>query len=216
MEDLPRYFCISFHKTGTRSFHELMQVSGKSSFHSPGSEREHEFFSLRKNPKCVLSKLESIIAEVTIHSDVPWPGLFREVAAKYPAAKFVLIRRDPAKWFESLSKHWSWPLLKRRLTPFEAIQYWPYLGDEIDRLFTRRDRNLFIDAFIRHEHAVQRELPPERLLVLGLGDSDAARKIASFVNLPEVHSFPHVGMQTKVFRFSQYRRNLRLRYQARS
>jgi len=216
MEDSTKYFCVSFHKTGTRSFHQFMQVSGKSSLHSVAAEYEDGFFALRKNPKSVLARLEPIIAEATAHSDVPWPGLFREVAANYPTAKFVLIRRDPAKWFDSLFKHWSWPLVKRRLTPFEAIQYWPYLGDEIDRLFTQRDRDLFIDAFVRHEHAVQRELPADRLLVLDLDDSAAARKIASFVNLPEVRPIPHVGMQTKVFRFSQYRRNLRLRYQTRS
>lgn len=71
-----------------------MEVSGKSSLHSVAAEYENEFFALRKNPKSVLAKLEPIVAQATAHSDVPWPGLFREVAAAYPTARFILIRRD--------------------------------------------------------------------------------------------------------------------------
>jgi hypothetical protein len=218
MDQEAKYFCISFHKTGTRSFHEFLKASGCSSLHLPtvvdGVDYRREVFHVRKNPKAVLERLQPVIESASAHSDVPWPGLYREISVHYPSAKFVLIRRDPTEWFNSLSKHWSLPLVKHTLTPFEAVQYWPYVGDEIDRLFTIRNRNLFIDAFNRHQRAVREELPPERLLIFDLGDPDAGRKIASFASLSSGVSFPRIGARRKKFHSTQYRRNLRWRYRS--
>jgi hypothetical protein len=42
-----------------------------------------------------------------ILEDDPWwcPGYYRVVADRFPEARFILLTRDPAEWFESLCHH---------------------------------------------------------------------------------------------------------------
>jgi len=84
----------------------------------------------------IIRVLSPIINAYDAHSDAPWPGLYRELATAYPKARFILIRRDPESWWESLARDWQIDWVARRLTAFEWVQYrrtlrWRVFGSDL-------------------------------------------------------------------------------------
>ena len=191
-----------------------MLAAGLTSIHHPknvnGVDWQRKLIPLRNSPDLVLDALRPVIDAASVHADVPWAGLYPQIAAAYPEAKFILVRRDPLEWFKSISHHWSLDLLKHRMTPFEYIQYAPYFGIETGRLFSLRDRDLFIDAFTTHERLVQEHLPAERLLAFNLGQEDSAQKLAAFAGLSAT-AFPRVIGKRKTSR-QRLPKNILVRY----
>jgi hypothetical protein len=212
----PKYFCISFHKTGTRSIHEFMLAAGLTAIHHPkdvnGVDWQRKLIPMRNSPGLIVEALRPVIDAASVHADVPWAGIYGEIAAAYPDAKFILVKRDPSEWFKSISHHWSLDLLKHRMTPFEYIQYVPYFGTETGRLFGPRDRDLFIHAFITHERKVQERLPAERLLVFNLGQENSAQKLATFAGFSAIPAYPRIGIGKRKTSLQRLPKNILLRY----
>jgi hypothetical protein len=211
-----KYFCISFHKTGTRSIHQFMLAGGLTALHHPkdvgGVDWQRKLIPMRNSPGLIIEALHPVIDAASVHADVPWAGIYGEIAAAYPEAKFILVKRDPAEWFKSISHHWSLDLLKHRMTPLEYIQYVPYFGTETGRLFGPRDRDLFIHAFTTHERNVQERLPAERLLVLNLGEESSAQKLAAFAGLSTAPAFPRIGIGKRKTSLQRLPKNILKRF----
>lgn len=103
-------------------------------------------------------------------ASVDWPSahFYKQLAAYYPAAKVILSRRDPGRWYESMSE----TILKSMAMPvFSGAD-----GAEAPMHFARMivaeqtfggdfSRDNVIAAFERHNAEVVRSIPPERLLV---------------------------------------------------
>lgn len=99
---------------------------------------------------------------------VDWPGahFYRQLAGHYPAAKVVLTRRDPERWYDSISTT-IFPALAAMVanTPPDAP------GRFSDIIVTQQtfggdlSRDNVIAAYERHNAEVVRTIPPERLLV---------------------------------------------------
>ena len=102
-------------------------------------------------------------------SAVDWPtaGFFRELAATYPSAKFVLTVRDPGRWLESFS-HTIYKLLDVMHEAPEEMQAWFDMAEAVISK-TGFPRGLDLPdlekAFVAHNDAVAATIPAEQLLI---------------------------------------------------
>ena len=109
---------------------------------------------------------DSFLAQYRSSVDFPSCHFYKELAALYPAAKIILSRRDPKKWYGSISK-----------TIFEvtrSIESDDQPRDTHSQLLMRLmevtfqgryDEQHVIAAYERHNAEVVRVIPQERLLV---------------------------------------------------
>ncbi|HTW38535.1 MAG TPA: sulfotransferase [Steroidobacteraceae bacterium] len=99
-------------------------------------------------------------------SSVDYPGctFWRELAEFYPDAKVLLSVRDANAWFESTQATiFSAAQLERsRSGPLQEFFDSTVLRDLGEHI---HDRDFMIDHFMRHNAAVERAIPRERLLV---------------------------------------------------
>ncbi len=102
---------------------------------------------------------------------VDWPSCntWREQLAHFPEAKVVLSLRDPDKWYDSVMETiYASSSAGRNSEDANANKASQWAFDIIwNPIFQDRmdDRQYVIEAFNRHNQAVQDELPPEKLLV---------------------------------------------------
>lgn len=194
MSGTPKTFCLSFQKVGTTSLHQFLLAAGLTSCHGPhhvdGVDYMEKVGAVDGDPGRVADVLAPVIGRFDAHCDVPWPGLADVLAERHPDANFILMTRDPDDWWQSISAHWSLRLFDHALTPFEYVQYRPYLGSG-RRTVSLKDRPRFLEAFAAHLEAVPRRLSGHRLLVLDLHDDDKADKLADFLGLASAGPYPH-------------------------
>jgi len=100
---------------------------------------------------------------------VDWPSChyWREIAKAYPDAKILLTERDPELWFKSISST-IFPQLDAapNADPRREAQRRMAHLIVIEQTFGGRlDHDHVIDVYLRHNEAVKREVPPERLLI---------------------------------------------------
>jgi hypothetical protein len=99
-------------------------------------------------------------------SSVDYPGctFWRELAEFYPDAKMLLTVREPDLWFESTQATIFSPQHLERTTsgPLKEFVSSTILRDLGERI---HDRDFMIDYYRRHNEAVARTIPPERLLI---------------------------------------------------
>ena len=103
----------------------------------------------------------------------------------YPHAKVVLSVRDPVSWLESTQKTiFSKAMAERaaaappdenRVGMMKKIMFDTFSGRVADR-------DHAINVFNQHIETVKREIPPDRLLVYGVGDGWAP--LCSFLGVP--------------------------------
>jgi hypothetical protein len=141
---------------------------------------------------------------------VDWPAcsFYGELMEVYPGALVVLTVRDPERWYESVR---STIYQIRRVTsgPFPVRAAFAFAGLFVpgvtgaarlaDRLVWEdafggrfEDRYYAMEVFRRHNEAVRRRVPPERLLVLDVGEGWAP--LCDFLGLevPD-RTFPHLN-----------------------
>ena len=188
-----KIFCIGFNKTGTTSLSHYFRLCGLTSCHWPsvvdGTDYEARCVAVWNQPAKVLETLKPVIADYEVHSDVPWSGLVAELAARYPDALFILSTREPAMWWNSLDAHWSLATRRHRLSPFERIQFQPYLTG-LDRRFGREHRGELTGAFLAHEAFVTQTLPPQMLLKIDISDKNFAERLSGFAGTDPAIPFP--------------------------
>ena len=104
-------------------------------------------------------------------SSVDYPGctFWRELAAHYPGGKVLLTVRDPAEWFQStqetiFNEAGLAGLEASPLKSFFDKAVWAGIREHI------HDRDFMIAHFQRHNEAVRRAIPAERLLVYQAGE----------------------------------------------
>jgi Sulfotransferase domain len=102
---------------------------------------------------------------------VDWPTctFYRELAALYPQAKVILTIRDPERWYRSISDTILQTLMRPAPDNDAVLQAHLRMVRKliIQRTFGGRpeDREHAISVYERHNEAVKRAIPPERLLV---------------------------------------------------
>src|SRR5205823_3919093 len=102
---------------------------------------------------------------------VDWPGaaFWRELSAANPDALVLLSVRDPDAWYKSAS---NTIFLSFDHVPSELEPWMSSVRTLLRERFSDRfdDPTAMMDAFMRHNEAVRREVPAERLLEWAPGD----------------------------------------------
>jgi len=100
---------------------------------------------------------------------VDWPtaGFFRELAAAYPDAKFILTHRDPESWAESFGETIYTALAMRDQAPPERRAWLNMAYGVVARSGFPEglDREALIKGFLAHNEAVKATIPADRLLI---------------------------------------------------
>ncbi len=191
-----KIFLVSFHKSASSSMHEFFIQHGLTSCHCPvkvnGVNYAKLVSGIPDSPGEIVEAFAPVINSFQAHCDIPWGGLVPELLACYPNSRFIFVKREPNGWWESLKGHWRLDICGRYLSIFEYIQYRRYISGARVRLFTRKDKQLFLDAFKRHEQLVAEVVPKSQLLVVDIEDKNKSRIIADFLGLREAGVFPHV------------------------
>ncbi len=108
---------------------------------------------------------ESMFAGYRSAVDWPTADYWRELSALYPHAKIILTVRDTETWFQSTQATIFGPINTMMSGDTSPI------GETMRAISTRNfndrpnDRAACLAGFEAHNAAVQREVPPERLLV---------------------------------------------------
>ncbi len=171
-----KIFCIGFHKTGTTSVGDALELLGYR-VTGPNGSRDPD---IAKN---VHSLAESLVEEYDAFQDNPWPIIYRELDEKYPGSRFILTVREPEAWVRSQVRQFG-----VRETP---MRKWIYgVG------CPEGNEEVFLERFNRHSREVRdhfRDRPGD-LLVMDLAKGDGWGKLCPFLGaeIPDV-PFPHAN-----------------------
>jgi hypothetical protein len=117
---------IGLHRTGTRSMSTLLSRYC-SVLQYPvkygGVDLESQIVGRERDLSFVSDLLSPALDAYDAVTDVPIPVLYRQLFHRYPTAKFILLVRNPCDWVRSVRRHVG----RRKLLPFERVQYWQYL-----------------------------------------------------------------------------------------
>ncbi len=194
ISDRPLVFIISYQKTGTRSVHEYLERLGMRGLHWPvfvncGVHYAELLQPYVGDPQRCVAALAPVLARFDFFGDVPFPGLHECLAETFPAGRFIVVEREPAKWWDSLSRHWNLSEGDRVLGALEAIQYGLPLGSVVKP----SDRDALIRNYSEHLDAVNRTFAGSgRLLRTHLDAPEINRALSKFLGFAEVPDFPHI------------------------
>jgi len=174
-----KVFCIGFHKTGTTSIGEALELLG---FRVTGPNGSRD----RDIANTVHLLAESLVVEYDAFQDNPWPILYREMDEKCPGSKFILTLRDPESWIRSQVKQFG--------TKETPMRRWIYgVGGP------KGNEEIFLERFNRHNREVREYFAdrPEDLLVMDLAAGDGWEKLCPFLgkDVPRI-PFPHANKAT--------------------
>jgi len=184
-----KIFVLSLHKTMTRSTDILLSLLGFSTVHFPkffgGENLMERVRGMEGRPADVVEALDGLWHARDAFSDIPIPGLYQTLARRWPNARFLLVTRDPSDWARSVKSH----MRSRDLSPYNRIQYEPYLGNRIKRMGDVGEDEL---AAVHDQHRVEVETffrdqrgEPERVCVVDIRDGHAGEAICRFLGQPE-------------------------------
>lgn len=99
----PKVFVIGLSKTGTTSLGDALAILGYKRLGWKDIRSRHLVHAWHNRD------LDSILERTAYYDtfeDLPWPFLYREMAERFPDAKFILsLRRDEQTWLESMRRH---------------------------------------------------------------------------------------------------------------
>lgn len=173
-----KVFCIGFHKTGTTSLAEALQVLGYR-VTGPNGVRDPDIATK------VRPMAWELVEKYDAFQDNPWPILYRELDQRYPGSKFVLTVRSTESWMRSQLKHFG-----ERET---AMRKWIY-GDTHG--CPQGNEEVYVRRYETHNREVQEYFRdrPDDLLVMELAKGDGWEKLAPFLGKPmPAMPFPHAN-----------------------
>ncbi len=166
--DLPKVFCIGFHKTGTTSLKmALMQLGYR--VKGPIGRRESDVGAV------VETRAREVVPKFDAFQDNPWPIIYRFLDKEYPGSKFVLSLRPTEKWMASVLDHFSGRAPKMR----EWI-YGPGKGDPAG------NEQTYIERYERHNREVLEYFKdrPDDLITFEISAGDGWEKLCAFLGHP--------------------------------
>ena len=201
----PLVFYLGKQKSGTTSFHSLMQLLGLQSHHDSHAVYTRLHFPLRccarpaywsgvfPDYNAAARELNGAsddavrLVRASAHaaySDEPWPLLWRELAERLPSARFVVWARNASRWSASMRDYFA----GRRVCSAAAgacNNRARLLAYGVDCI-TEATRTTAEAAYLAHLEAVRRYFQGTgRLLEVDFSAADAARTVCEFV-LPHV------------------------------
>ena len=187
-------FVISLHRCGTRSTASHLEALGFKTRHWPidheGTNLEQQIVGRETDLAHVADVLAPVLESYEAVADVPVPVLYRELVARYPEAKFLLVYRNAFDWAHSV----RWKLRDADFAPYVRTVYWTYLDWRPRRIEQISDAQL-IWMHGRHTADVIgffQQAAPHKLGVFDLYASDTGQKIAGFLGIDSNRSLPHL------------------------
>jgi len=182
-----KVFVLSLHRVMTRSTDALLAMQGYDTVHLPkyfqGRDLQEAVRGHEQDPDQVVEVLTPLIETYDAFSDIPIPVLYPQLAGRWPNSKFILIHRDPEGWANSVRKNQK----DRRLSPFNKVQYYHYLGPGFSKVSELSQTDLF-GLYFRHLFGVQEFFESrgelDRLCVVGIDDPEVGQKISRFLGKP--------------------------------
>lgn len=179
----PRVFGIGFHKTGTTSLAKALERLGYRALHGAGPVRaalgHHRMMELLHAGE--LGPVWEVAEAFDAFAGNPWFSLFREADARFPGSRFVLTRRDPARWLGSVLNHFG--------GTESDFRHWIYgVGDPMGH------EALVLERYRAHDAAVLAHFAgrAEDLLVMDFERGDGWPPLCDFLGAPVPDErFPH-------------------------
>ena len=171
-----KVFCVGFHKTGTTSLAVALEalgyrVTGPNGVNDPDIENN------------VLPMAYDLVERYDAFQDNPWPIIYKELDAKYPGSKFILMLRNPESWIKSQVRHFG-----REETPMRTWIYGIGCPEGNEDTYVKRfeDHNREVLNYFKNR--------PQDLLVMDLAKGDGWDKLCIFleVAIPNI-AFPHAN-----------------------
>ena len=106
IEDKEKIFCISFQRTGTTSVGNFFKEHG---FNVQGYKKEisrkWSFLYYQGDYEAIFEDID--FKKNQVFEDNPWwlGDFYKYLYHRFPRAKFLLLTRDPDKWFDSMLNH---------------------------------------------------------------------------------------------------------------
>lgn len=171
-----KVFCIGFHKTGTSSLEEALtqlgyRVTGPNGVKDP---------DIADN---VMPMALKLVEQYDAFQDNPWPILYKEMDAKFPNSKFILLMRESDAWINSQVRHFG-----KTETP---MRKWIYgVG------CPEGNQDIYLKRYEEHNRGVLEYFKnrPDDLLVLDLAGGDGWEELCGFLgeSVPN-QDFPHAN-----------------------
>ena len=166
--DLPKVFCIGFHKTGTTSLKmALMELGYRVT--GPFARREHNI------AETVEAQAREIAAKYDAFQDNPWPIIYRFLDREYPGSKFILSLRPTQKWIASVVDHFA-----DSQPPMREWIYGPGKGNPVG------NEDVYVERYERHNREVLEYFKdrPGDLITFDISAGDGWEKLCTFLGHP--------------------------------
>jgi lipopolysaccharide biosynthesis glycosyltransferase len=181
----PKVFCVGFHKTGTTSLGSALQLLGYNNCHGAGAVRNQlgDIKMMELLFKKEYAPFFDIAHKYDSFNDNPWFKIYKELDARFPGSKFILMLRDEDEWLQSCIKYFN--------DTASGFRLWLYgkgspVGNEDRYLKIYCDHNRDVMQYFNNR--------PNDLLIVNLADPDKLPKIKDFLNLSHaVIEFPHLN-----------------------
>ncbi len=199
---MTKVFGIGFHKTGTTSLGEALDLLGYSNVHAARPLRQK--LGQEAMMKCLtsddLEPIWQVADDYDSFQDNPWQMLYRQADERFPGSKFILTIRESDSWFKSVYSQFS-----GRQSAFRSWIYGPRYADP------KGNKKHYISRYERHNQEVKSYFSerPNDLLVLNITNGDGWNKLCPFLKLPVPDKpFPYANKREVSTLFARITRKL--------
>lgn len=185
-----KIFGVGFHKTGTSSLGHALGMLGYRTVHGDGRNSQHggdEGIGLLRRIDAGDYDLPTL-SLYDAFLDNPYFTIWRQLAEKFPAAKFILTERDEAGWLQSCIGFYH----GRRVRP---MREWMF-GEHADPSSSDAAAQAWLSAYQIHNRQIRDYFAgqPDRLLVMNVIAGDGWEKLCPFLAAqPPGKPFPHAN-----------------------
>jgi hypothetical protein len=166
--DLPKVFCIGFHKTGTTSLKMALKILGYR-VTGPNGRRDR---NIGENVEALARRL---VPRFDAFQDNPWPIIYHFLDKEYPGSKFILSVRPTEKWIASVTDHFS-----QGRPPMREWIYGPGMANPVG------NETVYVARYERHNREVREYFAdrPGDLLIFDLAAGDSWKELCGFLGHP--------------------------------
>jgi len=173
---------LSPYRSATQSTTTLLRKLGYKTVHFGGS--------IIRSKINIIPELKKVSHKYEAFSDSPFSIMYEYFDITYPGSKFILIKRDPESWYNSILKL-NEKIKQKVINPSERAFFKQYLG-HVPILYKDIPYEDYILCYNRHIQAVEEYFKDrDNLLVLDINDNEKGLKICNFLNKDPI-DFPHV------------------------
>lgn len=187
-------FVVSLHRCGTHSTASFLNDLGIRTRHwaveHDGVNLEEMVRGRETDLGFVADVLAPVIESYQAVADVPIPALYRELFARYPDARFLLLHREPSDWLRSV----RWKLRRADFRPYVRTVYWQYFDWRPERIGDITDEQLI---WMHGKHLADvrgffDRVAPDKLGDFDLYAPDTGERMAAFLGLESARALPHL------------------------